>query len=36
MQEVGGPVMATTLVLLAVFGPCVLPGISGQLFSSSR
>ena len=33
MQEVSGPVVATTLVLLAVFVPTAfIPGISGQLF----
>lgn len=33
MEEVTGPVIATTLVLLAVFVPTIfLPGISGQLF----
>jgi HAE1 family hydrophobic/amphiphilic exporter-1 len=33
MQEVTGPVIATTLVLLAVFVPTVfIPGITGQLF----
>lgn len=33
MGEVTGPVIATTLVLLAVFVPTIfLPGISGQLF----
>lgn len=33
MREVTGPVVATTLVLLAVFVPTIfLPGISGQLF----
>ncbi|MFG0274090.1 MAG: efflux RND transporter permease subunit, partial [Phycisphaerales bacterium] len=33
MEEVSGPVIATTLVLLAVFVPTAfMPGISGQLF----
>jgi len=33
MQEVSGPIIATTLVLLAVFVPTAfLPGIAGQLF----
>lgn len=33
MQEVSGPVVATTLVLLAVFVPSAfLPGITGQLY----
>ncbi|MCR9256150.1 MAG: multidrug efflux RND transporter permease subunit [Alphaproteobacteria bacterium] len=33
MQQVTGPVIATTLVLLAVFGPvALLPGITGQLY----
>ncbi len=33
MEEVTGPVIATTLVLLAVFVPvCFLPGITGQLY----
>lgn len=33
MQEVTGPVIATTLVLLAVFVPTIfLPGITGRLF----
>ncbi len=34
MKEVSGPVMATALVLAAVFFPCMLlPGITGRLFS---
>ncbi len=34
MEEVSGPVVATTLVLLAVFVPTLfMPGIVGQLFS---
>ncbi len=34
MKEVSGPVMATALVLAAVFFPCMLlPGITGLLFS---
>ncbi len=33
MKEISGPVIATTLVLLAVFVPtAVLPGITGQLY----
>ena len=33
MEEVTGPVIATTLVLLAVFVPTAfLPGITGQLY----
>jgi len=33
MREVGGPIIATTLVLLAVFIPvALLPGITGQIF----
>jgi len=33
MQQVTGPIIATTLVLLAVFGPvALLPGITGQLY----
>lgn len=33
MEQVSGPVIATTLVLLAVFGPVAfLPGITGQLY----
>ncbi|PLW68476.1 efflux RND transporter permease subunit [Pseudohalioglobus lutimaris] len=33
MQEVGGPIIATTLVLLAVFIPvAMLPGISGVMY----
>ncbi|GAA4896565.1 multidrug efflux RND transporter permease subunit [Ferrimonas pelagia] len=34
MKEVTGPVIATTLVLLAVFGPtAVMPGITGQMYA---
>ncbi|WP_221077094.1 efflux RND transporter permease subunit [Agarivorans aestuarii] len=34
MQEVTGPVVATTLVLLAVFAPtAVMPGITGQMYA---
>ena len=34
MREVAGPVMATALVLAAVFFPCMLlPGITGELFA---
>ncbi|MGR5294292.1 efflux RND transporter permease subunit [Vibrio mediterranei] len=34
MQEVTGPVIATTLVLLAVFAPtAVMPGITGQMYA---
>lgn len=34
MREVAGPVMATALVLAAVFFPCMLlPGITGRLFA---
>ena len=34
MKEVAGPVMATALVLAAVFFPCMLlPGITGRLFA---
>ena len=34
MKEVAGPVMATALVLAAVFFPCMLlPGITGKLFA---
>ena len=33
MEEITGPILATTLVLLAVFGPVAfIPGVSGQLF----
>ena len=33
MREVGGPIMATTLVLLAVFIPvAMLPGITGEMY----
>ncbi|MCR9208140.1 MAG: multidrug efflux RND transporter permease subunit [bacterium] len=33
MSEITGPVIATTLVLLAVFVPCAfMPGITGELF----
>ncbi|MEM9254819.1 MAG: multidrug efflux RND transporter permease subunit [Pseudomonadota bacterium] len=33
MQEVTGPVVTTTLVLLAVFGPvAMLPGITGEMY----
>ncbi|TWU62734.1 efflux RND transporter permease subunit [Crateriforma conspicua] len=33
MDEITGPVIATTLVLLAVFVPCAfMPGITGELF----
>ncbi len=33
MGEVGGAIVATTLVLLAVFGPClVLPGLTGRMY----
>ena len=33
MEEVGGAIVATTLVLLAVFGPClVLPGLTGRMY----
>ncbi len=33
MQQVGGPIIATTLVLLAVFVPVAfLPGITGQMY----
>lgn len=34
MQEVAGPIVATSLVLAAVFGPAtLLPGITGRMFS---
>ena len=34
MKEVTGPVVATTLVLLAVFAPtAVMPGITGQMYA---
>ncbi|GLP95207.1 efflux RND transporter permease subunit [Paraferrimonas sedimenticola] len=34
MQEVTGPIVATTLVLLAVFAPtAVMPGITGQMYA---
>lgn len=34
MQEVTGPIIATTLVLLAVFAPTtVMPGITGQMYA---
>ncbi|USD38292.1 efflux RND transporter permease subunit [Ferrimonas sp. SCSIO 43195] len=34
MEEVTGPVVATTLVLLAVFAPtAVMPGITGQMYA---
>ncbi|MEH6451669.1 MAG: multidrug efflux RND transporter permease subunit [Psychromonas sp.] len=34
MQEVTGPIIATTLVLLAVFAPtAVMPGITGQMYA---
>jgi len=34
MKEVTGPIMATTLVLLAVFAPtAVMPGITGQMYA---
>ncbi|SHH34440.1 efflux RND transporter permease subunit [Ferrimonas marina] len=34
MKEVTGPIVATTLVLLAVFGPtAVMPGITGQMYA---
>ena len=33
MGEVGGAIVATTFVLLAVFGPClVLPGLTGRMY----
>ena len=33
MKEIAGPILATTFVLLAVFGPVAfIPGVSGQLF----
>ena len=33
MREVGGPIIATTLVLLAVFVPvALLPGVTGQMY----
>ena len=33
MSQITGPVIATTLVLVAVFGPVgFLPGITGQLY----
>lgn len=34
MQQVGAPIVATSLVLVAVFGPTMLlPGITGQMFT---
>lgn len=34
MREVSGPILATSLVLVAVFGPTMLlPGITGQMFA---
>ncbi|MDS9469500.1 multidrug efflux RND transporter permease subunit [Paracoccus sp. MBLB3053] len=35
MQEVAGPIVATSLVLAAVFGPAtLLPGITGRMFAN--